>query len=73
MKNLGDIPGEVEYVFTESKFGGRIICTPESNYLLPEETKVFFIMFSSTMRGDFIEEINFVICESKKPLKFLLL
>ncbi|XP_039275805.1 hydrocephalus-inducing protein-like [Nilaparvata lugens] len=72
-KNCGDIPGNLEYVENEKVSKAKISCKPRKLYLLPGETKAFFINLCSISRGEFMEELKFVILESKEEIDFVVL
>uniref|UniRef100_A0A6P7FKJ2 Hydrocephalus-inducing protein-like n=1 Tax=Diabrotica virgifera virgifera TaxID=50390 RepID=A0A6P7FKJ2_DIAVI len=73
IKNDGCIPATVVFKPTDTEFGGKITCSPQSQHLNKiDSCRSFIIKFSSPYQGQFVEKVEFEIKESKEIIHFLL-
>nr|CAI5839535.1 unnamed protein product [Callosobruchus analis] len=74
VKNDGDVPATVVFKGGKTEFGGDIECVPTTRYLSHfDKCKSFVIKFSSSVQGQFVEKVQFMIEESKEIIHFLLI
>ncbi|XP_069696766.1 hydrocephalus-inducing protein-like [Periplaneta americana] len=67
--NKGHIPGTLKFVPKNLLFGGTMTCKPSTVYLNPDDAKPIVIKFSSSVPGEFVEDVEFVILESSQMIK----
>lgn len=68
MANKGHISGTLIYKARPTDFGGTINIIPSALTVQPNEYKSFNLSFFSNRKGDFIEQIDFVVKESLEIL-----
>ncbi|VEN64751.1 unnamed protein product [Callosobruchus maculatus] len=74
VKNDGHVPATVVFKGGKTEFGGDIECVPTTRYLSHfDKCKSFVIKFSSSVQGQFVEKVQFMIEESKEIIHFLLI
>lgn len=70
--NQGDIPGTIGYQPKPLVFGGKVDSSPKFICLEPGQHGVFVITYSSNRQGEFTENLDFLIVESKDIVTIIL-